>query len=377
MAKVTLNELSKRYQSSSGADVAAVTKVTLAIEDRELLVLFGRKGAGKSTVLRLISGLENASAGDVSIGDRRVNDIVPHQRDIALVTSDDVLYPAMTVRENLAIGLQSQRFKDAEIKRRIGDAASVLAIEPLLDRQPAMLSLSERQKIAIARALARQPKAILLDEPFARLDTEARLQLRAEIAKLHQRRDTTIIYATSDSADAMMLADRVAVLNEGAVQQVDTPEAIYDAPANLAVASFFGTPPMNLIHGTLKQDREAIRFIEIGDGSIELTLTGAAESVRALAGQQVVLGVRAEDILLARAPKAQSGSGATFPAVAELVEPTGAGTLIHVQTGAHAIVCRTGGAIPRADAGRRMRFELDQTRLRFFDPANGQRLASA
>jgi multiple sugar transport system ATP-binding protein len=373
MAKVTLTNLSKSYRS----DVAAVSGVNIEIADRELVVLFGRTGAGKSSIVRMIAGLEDFSSGDIAIGDRRVNDVAPDGRDVALVTANQTLYPAMTVRDNLALALQLRKFKESEIARRIEDAAKILEISELLDRKPADLSAGQSQRVAIARALVRQPKVILFDEPLAGLDADMRAQMRTEIAKLHQRRNATIIYATSDSTEAMTLADRIAVFEKGTVEQFDTPETIYAAPVNLVVAGTLGTPPMNLIHGTLKQERDGMKFLETGDGSIELSLPlPDAASARELIGKPVVLGIRPEHIAVVRTPKGQGNSATNFPAVAEIIEPAGAETLLHLQTGAHALFCRSRGAVLREEAGRRMRFEIDPAEVRFFDPATGTGLVS-
>jgi ABC-type sugar transport system ATPase subunit len=256
MAKVTLTNLSKAI----GATLPRFRSVNIEIADRELVVLFGRTGAGKSSIVRMIAGLEEVSSGDIAIGDRRVNDVAPDGRDVALVTANQTLYPAMTVRDNLAVALQLRKFKESEIARRIEDAVKILEISELLDRKPADLSAGQSQRVAVARALVRQPKVILFDEPLAGLDADTRSQMRTEIAKLHQRRNATIIYATSDSTEAMTLADRIAVFEKGTVEQFDTPETIYAAPVNLVVAGTLGTPPMNLIHGTLKQERDAMKF---------------------------------------------------------------------------------------------------------------------
>jgi multiple sugar transport system ATP-binding protein len=376
MAKVTLANLSKTYRRSGGSDVAALAGVDIDVADRELLVLFGPAGAGKSSLLRMIAGLEDVSSGDVSIGDRRVNDVAPDGRDVAFVAANQALYPAMNVRENLAVALQLRKFKESEITRRIEDAAAVLGIVQLLERKPDALSAAERQRVAIGRALVRQPKVILFDEPLAGLEGEKRVEMRTELARLHQRRNATIIYATADSGEAMMLADRIAVLDKGTVQQIDTPEAIYAAPANLVAAGALGTPPMNLIHGTLKQERETVRFIETGDGSIEIVLPLAEHAAaREFIGRPVVLGVRPEHIAVSQTPKGQGNSGTIFPAVAEIIEPSGAETLLHLQTGAHTIFCRSTNSGIRGEAGRRMRLEMNSAQVHFFDPATGLRLA--
>lgn len=373
MATVTLKNLSKSYRGGSGGDVAAVANASIEVGDREFVVLLGRAASGKSSILRMIAGLEEPSSGDILIGDRRVNDVAPRDRDVALVTAGQAFYPAMSVRENMAFGLKLRKFKETEIKRRIEDAAAVLAIEPLLDAKPDALPRAQRQRVAIAQALVRQPKVLLLDEPLARLNPEARGELRTEIAKLHQRLTTTIIYATADAAEAMTLADRVAVLHDGTLQQADKPEALYRAPGNMIVAAAIGTPPMNLVHGILKQDRDGVRFIEAGDGSIEITLPlGDRPGAREFAGKPVVLGFRPEDISVAEVAKGQGSSAGTIPAVAEIVEPMGAETLLHLQTGAHTIFCRSEGVVLRSEAGRRMRFFINPAKIHLFDSASGQ-----
>ena len=376
MATVTLKNLSKSYRGGTGAAGADVANVSLEIGDREFVALLGRDGSGKSTILRMIAGLDELSSGDILIGDRRVNDDAPKDRDVALVTGGHALYPAMSVRENLAFGLKLRKFKETEIKRRVEDAAAVLAIEPLLDAKPDALMRAQRQRAAIAQALVRQPKVLLLDEPLARLNPDARGELRTEIAKLHQRLTTTIIYATSDAGEAMTLADRITVLQDGAIRGVDTPEALYATPANTIVAAAIGTPPMNLLHGNLKQDRDGVRFIETGDGSIELSLSLADHpNAREFVGKPVVLGFRPEDIAVVDAPKGQGASAGTIPAVAEIVEPMGAETILHLQTGAHTIICRSGEVILRSETGRRMRFFIDPARIHLFDPASTLRVA--
>lgn len=374
MATLSLKSLSS---SELQAGVRGVSSLSLEVGDREFVALLGRSASGKSSILRMIAGLDAPSSGDILIADRRVNDVTPPNRDVALVTAGHALYPAMSVRENMAFGLKLRKFKETEIKRRVDDAAAVLGMEALLAMKPDALSGAQRQRVGIAQALARQPKILLLDEPFARLRAEARAELRTEIAKLHQRLTTTIIYATSDASEAMTLADRIAVLEAGVLQGIDTPQALYEKPANTAIGAALGTPPMNLIHGTLKQERDAFRFIETGDGSIELSLSLADHpAAREFAGKPVVLGIRPEEIVLSQVPKGQgSGSASTVPAVAEIIEPVGSETILHLNTGAHAVFCRTREVVLRSETGRRMRLEINQAKAHLFDPASKLRIA--
>src|SRR5438105_938911 len=304
MANVTLSHVYKSYPVEKGRDIPAVEDVSLEVRDREFLVLVGPSGCGKSTTLRMIAGLEEISRGDIFIGDRRVNDLAPKDRDIAMVFQNYALYPHMTAYDNIAFGLKLRRYPKLEIKKRVMDAANVLGIEELLDRKPKALSGGQRQRVAVGRAIVRQPKVFLFDEPLSNLDAKMRVQMRTEIAKLHQRLQATMIYVTHDQVEAMTMGDRIVVMNHGRVQQNDTPLKLYREPANLFVAGFLGSPPMNFIDGKLKEESDALVFSEIEGGAITVRLSiKERPAARALVGKPVLLGIRPEDIELAQFAK--------------------------------------------------------------------------
>src|SRR5205085_2967290 len=269
MANVTLSHVYKNYPSEKGRNILAVEDVSLEVADREFLVLVGPSGCGKSTTLRMIAGLEESSRGDIFSGDRRVNHLAPKDRDIAMVFQNYALYPHMSVYDNMAFGLKLRKYPKAEIKKRVMDAAGILGIEELLERKPKALSGGQRQRVAVGRAIVRQPKVFLFDEPLSNLDAKMRVQMRTESAKLHQRLQATMIYVTHDQVEAMTMGDRIVVMNDGKVQQNDTPLKLYYEPANLFVAGFLGSPPMNIIRGTLKLERDAVVFREAEGGTIE------------------------------------------------------------------------------------------------------------
>src|SRR6266446_104464 len=261
MAKVSFQNVSKIYPEKGG-DVTAVKDVSLEIADREFTVLAGPSGSGESTVLRMIAGLEEISKGDIYIGEKRINDVAPKDRDIAMVFQDCALYPHLSAFDNLAFGLKLRKYPTAEIKKRVADAASMLGFESLLDRKPKVLSGGQRLRIAIGRAVVRQPKVFLFDEPLSNLEPAMRVQMRTEIIKLHQRLQATMIYVTDDPVEAMTMGERIVVMNDGVVQQNDVPLLLYNEPVNLFVAGFFGSPPINVISGTLKEEGDKIRFRE-------------------------------------------------------------------------------------------------------------------
>ena len=374
MAKVTVKNVYKIYPGEKGGDVTAVKDVSLDIADREFVVLVGPSGCGKSTTLRMIAGLEEISRGDIFIGDRRVNDVAPKDRDIAMVFQNYALYPHMSVYDNMAFGLKLRKFPKAEIKKRVQDAAGILGIEDLLDRKPKALSGGQRQRVAVGRAIVRQPKVFLFDEPLSNLDAKMRVQMRTEITKLHQRLQATMIYVTHDQVEAMTMGDRIVVMNQGVVQQNDAPLKLYNEPVNLFVAGFLGSPPMNFIHGTLKQDRDALVFRELEGGTVEVRLTAAERpAAREFAGKPMLLGIRPEDIEIAQFTKGQETAG-SFPAVIDLVEPMGAETNLYLQTGAHTIVCRSQRPLDHREAGHRMQFEMDLKKAHLFDPDSSLRM---
>ncbi len=374
MAKVSVQNVYKIYPGDKGADVTAVNDVSLEIADREFVVLVGPSGCGKSTTLRMIAGLEEISRGDIFIGERRVNDVAPKDRDIAMVFQNYALYPHMSVFENMAFGLKLRKFPKAEIKKRVQDAAAILGIEDLLERKPKALSGGQRQRVAVGRAIVRQPKVFLFDEPLSNLDAKMRVQMRTEITKLHQRLQATMIYVTHDQVEAMTMGDRIVVMDKGLVQQNDAPLKLYHEPVNLFVAGFLGSPPMNFIHGTLKETKGALVFSEMEGGTIEVRLdANERPGAREFVGKSMLLGIRPEDIEVAQFARGQETAG-SFPAIIDLVEPMGAETNLYLQTGAHTIVCRSQKALDHREAGHRMQFEMNLPKAHLFDPESTLRI---
>jgi multiple sugar transport system ATP-binding protein len=373
MAKVSLQHVYKIYAGEKGGDVTAVDDVNLEIADREFVVLVGPSGCGKSTTLRMVAGLEEISKGDIYIDERRVNEVAPKDRDIAMVFQNYALYPHMSVYDNLAFGLKLRKFPRAEIKKRVMDAAGILGIEQLLERKPRALSGGQRQRVAVGRAIVRQPKVFLFDEPLSNLDAKMRVQMRAEITKLHQRLQATMIYVTHDQVEAMTMGDRIVVMNNGVVQQIDTPLKLYNEPGNLFVAGFLGSPPMNFVNGTLKINNGAVEFSELQGGAIKVRLAGD-ERTREFNEKPVMLGIRPEDIELAQFAATNERSTSSFPAIVDIVEPMGAETNLYLQTGAHTVVCRSQKALDHREAGRRFEFDINLDKAHLFDPATGERI---
>lgn len=378
MAKVSVRNVFKIYSGEKGQDVTAVQDLNLEVADREFLVLTGPSGCGNSTALRMIAGLEEISKGDIFIGDKRVNDVAPKDRDIAMVFENYALYPHMTVFDNLAFGLKLRKFPKPEIKKRVVDAAGILGIEGLLDQKPKALSGSQRQRVAVGRAIVRQPKVFLFDEPLSNLDAEMRVQMRTEITKLHQRLQTTMIYVTHDQTEAMTMGDRIVVMNDGVVQQNDEPLKLYNEPVNLFVAGFLGRPPMNFVTGTLRADGEKLRFSEIEGGTINIAFpAGSRPAGRDLVGQSVILGIRPEDLEVAKSDRKEGrrgGADNAFPAIVDVVEPMGAETKLYLQTGAHTLLCRSRDPLDHREAGRRFQFEMNLEKAHLFGPVSKRRL---
>jgi len=371
MAKVTLKNIYKIYPGDKGKDVTAVEDFNLEIQDREFVVFVGPSGCGKSTTLRMIAGLEEISKGDVFIGDRRVNDVPPKDRDIAMVFQNYALYPHMSVYDNMAFGLKLRKYPKAEINKRVNEAAAILGIEPYLDRKPKALSGGQRQRVAVGRAIVRQPKVFLFDEPLSNLDAKMRVQMRTEITKLHQRLQATMIYVTHDQIEAMTMGTRIVVMKDGLIQQVDTPLKIYGEPRNLFVAGFLGSPPMNFVKGTLQGKGGSIHFKEMQGGAIELNL-GARKAAEAYVGKEVILGVRPEDCDMVPPGKAPSEN--SFQAVVDIVEPMGAETYFYIQSGAHTMISRSHATVDQREAGHRLQFEINAERVHLFDPESTLRI---
>ena len=317
MASITLNNVNKTFPNG----FQAVQSVDLEIRDGEFLVLVGPSGCGKSTTLRMIAGLEEITSGDILIGDRHVNNVAPGKRDIAMVFQNYALYPHMSVRQNLSFGLRMRKTPKREIAERVARAADVLSLEPLLDRRPRELSGGQRQRVALGRAIVRDPAVFLFDEPLSNLDAKLRVQTRTEIARLHQRLKTTMVYVTHDQVEAMTLGERIVVMNHGVIQQVDTPMNLYNRPANRFVAGFIGSPAMNFLSGRVKQGR----FVQ-GDMSLDVGVDkGEGEAV---------LGVRPEDLVIdASAPQLVNST-------VDVVEHVGHETMVYFSLNGHGAVAR-------------------------------------
>jgi multiple sugar transport system ATP-binding protein len=327
MAEVTFKDVDKIYPG----DVQAVKNLSLDIQDGEFLVLVGPSGCGKTTALRMVAGLEEISDGTISIGDRVVNDLTPKERDIAMVFQSYALYPHMSVAENIAFGLRLRKTPKEEIQRRVEWAAKLLDLAPYLARRPKELSGGQRQRVAMGRAIVREPQAFLMDEPLSNLDAKLRVQMRADIARLQDDLGTTTIYVTHDQVEAMTMGDRVAVMSHGELQQVDIPQRLYDSPANLFVAGFIGTPPMNLIQAQIQSQNGGVA-LTVGPQSLLLTDQTLAHypGIRTAAGKPIVLGIRSEDLY----PAANRPDLPTLTASLELLEALGSESIAHLKVDA-------------------------------------------
>lgn len=363
MANVQLKNIYKIYDGG----VTAVTDFCLDIEDKEFIILVGPSGCGKSTTLRMIAGLEEISKGELYIGDTLSNDIAPKDRDIAMVFQSYALYPHMTVYDNMAFGLKLRKTPKDEIKRRVEEAARILDISHLLDRKPKALSGGQRQRVALGRAIVRDPKVFLLDEPLSNLDAKLRAQMRTEISKLHKRLGTTFIYVTHDQTEAMTMGDRIVVMKDGFIQQVDTPQNLYDSPVNEFVAGFMGSPQMNFIDATLKKNGNSF-FLTFGSTTIAIPdskLSGATTDLNAYVGKEVVFGIRPEDVhdepeLLER------WSNAKTTAEVEVTELMGAETYLYLNCEGNAITARVDPA-SKAKAGDSASIAFKMNKMHLFD----------
>jgi multiple sugar transport system ATP-binding protein len=324
MARVRLDGVRKVYDNGH----VAVDGVSLEVGDGEFVVLVGPSGCGKSTTLRIVAGLESLSAGTLTIGDRVVNDVPPKDRDIAMVFQNYALYPHMSVAENMGFALALRRVPKADVARRVREAAAVLGIEGILDRRPKQLSGGQRQRVAIGRAIVRDPAVFLFDEPLSNLDAKLRVQMRREIAALHRRLSATVVYVTHDQVEAMTMGERIVVMREGRVQQIDAPLALYDHPANRFVAGFIGSPAMNFLEGTLAGD-DGLRFRD-DSGLVAVSLPApVATRLAAHAGRRVTLGVRPEHFVVAGGVAAPPELPAPLTLRLDAVEPLGHEIVLH------------------------------------------------
>ncbi len=359
MAQISLKEVSKIYKGGA----RAVNKVSLGIENKEFLVMVGPSGCGKSTTLRMVAGLEEVSEGTIWIGDRVVNHVPPKDRNIAMVFQNYALYPHMTVFENMAFGLKLRRCPKDEILRRVNEAAEILGIKHYLNRRPKQLSGGERQRVALGRAIVRKPVAFLFDEPLSNLDAKMRVLMRTEIHKLRVRLQTTFIYVTHDQTEAMTLGDRIAVMKGGEFQQCADPMEIYDHPANKFVASFIGSPPINLMEGRIVKKESGYVFEE-GKFCVKI-VEAMVEALRPYEGKEVIFGIRPEDIY-DKLFTTEASAENTVRATCEVVEPMGSEVYLYLNTGRHSFIARV-GAHNRPPVSRDMDVVFDMSKVHFFD----------
>jgi sn-glycerol 3-phosphate transport system ATP-binding protein len=354
MAAVSLRDVRKSYT----AELQVIHGVSMEIKDGEFIVILGPSGCGKSTLLRMVAGLETITSGEIAIGERVVNDLEPKDRDIAMVFQNYALYPHMSVRENMAYGLKIRRMAPADIAARVKRAAEILELGSYLDRRPRDLSGGQRQRVAMGRAIVREPAVFLFDEPLSNLDAKLRVLMRAELQALHKRLGTTSLYVTHDQVEAMTLAQRMLVMNEGRAEQIGAPLEVYANPATTFVAGFIGSPPMNLVRGRMSEDGVSLQV----DADSSVKLPGSPASVH---GREVFVGLRPEHL-----EPCADGDASLFMNVT-LVEPLGADTLIHGKIGAQLMVARfAAGANVEGKLG--LRFAADQAH--WFDAASGKRI---
>ncbi|MCB2204023.1 sn-glycerol-3-phosphate ABC transporter ATP-binding protein UgpC [bacterium] len=374
MAEVRLRAVQKVY----GKNPPTIPDLDLDIPDGEFMVLVGPSGCGKSTTLRMVAGLEDATDGDIYIGDRRVNDVAPKDRDIAMVFQNYALYPHMNVRENMAFGLKLRKFARSEINARVEEAAELLEITSLLERKPKELSGGQRQRVALGRAIVRKPTVFLFDEPLSNLDAKLRVQMRTEIKKLHQRLKTTMIYVTHDQVEAMTMGDRITVMKEGVIHQIDTPVTLYRKPADTFVAGFIGSPGMNFI--TMSVSKTTPLLLEEGSFSFPFPMeedtrgdriAEAREALESCRGKQIVLGIRPEHMHT-------SPEECAFPVKLtlqhEVSEMLGSEMYLYLQSAQHRVVVRS-TQLQQHELGADVSVYLDLAQAHYFDSANGLRLA--
>ena len=361
MASLSLKHIYKKYPGG----VTAVSDFCLEIKDKEFIIFVGPSGCGKSTTLRMIAGLEEITEGELFIGDKLVNDVAPKDRDIAMVFQNYALYPHMSVFDNMAFGLKLRKTPKEEIKRRVEEAARILDITHLLDRKPKALSGGQKQRVALGRAIVRNPRVFLLDEPLSNLDAKLRATMRTELTKIHQRVGTTFIYVTHDQTEAMTMATRIVVMKDGLIQQVDSPQNLYDSPCNLFVAGFIGTPQMNFINCTLKRKGDDT-YIEYGETRIKLPAEkGNDPALKEYIDQEVIAGIRPESIRDDAAFLAQYPDS-VIDCDVEVTELMGAEIYLYIVSEEQNLIARV-PPTSTARAGDTIKVALDPSKIHIFD----------
>ncbi len=372
MASLTIKNVRKTFGTAQ-----VLKGVSLAVNSGEFLVLVGPSGCGKSTLLNLIAGLSTITSGEILIDDRVVNHISPKDRDIAMVFQSYALYPNMNVRQNLSFGLETRKVPKQEIAATIQRISTMLQIENLLDRKPSQLSGGQRQRVAMGRALARNPKVFLFDEPLSNLDAKLRVEMRTEIKLLHQRIHTTIVYVTHDQIEAMTLADRIAIMKDGRLQQFDTPRNVYENPSNLFVAGFIGSPAMNFIPSRIVQNGGGLGLLfDTGGGSARaIGLKKRSKALDAWKDKEIIVGIRPEHISDGFSHHDQSCCIENLACTVKVLEPTGPDTLIFVHINDREVTCRVQPEAARPQ-GERMDLQINISKALFFDPDSGERIDS-
>lgn len=368
MASLSLKNVCKTYPNG----FKAVKDFNLEIEDKEFIIFVGPSGCGKSTTLRMIAGLEEITEGEMYIDGHLINDVEPKDRDIAMVFQSYALYPHMSIYDNMAFGLKLRKTPKDEIDKRVREAARILDIEHLLDRKPKLLSGGQRQRVAMGRAIVREPKVFLMDEPLSNLDAKLRVQMRLEISKLHQRLKTTIIYVTHDQTEAMTLGTRIVVMKDGVIQQVDTPENLYNYPGNLFVAGFIGSPQMNFIDATVIKENGAI-FLGFDQYKIQVTPEKASK-LADYASRDVTLGIRPEDVFVAdRYDKADGNN--TMDTRVRVYEMLGSEVYLYLTVGGTDVTCREHpGTV--AKPGDHVKIAFDLSKIHIFDKETGETITN-
>ena len=358
MATLSLRDVRKAFGALTVLD-----GIHVELEDGGFLVLLGPSGCGKSTLLGIIAGLDRATGGDVLIGGRRVNELPPKDRNIAMVFQSYALYPTMTVARNIGFGLEMRGIGKSARDDAVKGAAALLQVTALLDRRPKDLSGGQRQRVAMGRAIVRDPELFLFDEPLSNLDAKLRVEMRAQIKRLHERLGTTIVYVTHDQVEAMTLGTRVAVMRDGVIQQLADPQTVYDRPANIFVAGFIGSPPMNFIPGILSATADGALFEADG---VSLELPGSEHAQAAGAGRAVVLGIRPEDLV-------PGESGGVLTGSVDIIEPTGPDTYVTLDVAGRAVTARARPYF-QASHGQRLSFDVNRLRINLFDAVTEKRI---
>jgi multiple sugar transport system ATP-binding protein len=363
MARVVMKNIHKKF-----GDVEVVKNLNLEVADREFCIMVGPSGCGKTTTLRMVAGLEEVTSGDIFIGDRRVNDLPPKDRDIAMVFQNYALYPHMSVYDNMGFGLKLRGYSKKEIELRVREAAEILGIDRLLERRPKQLSGGQRQRVAVGRAIVRKPKVFLFDEPLSNLDAKLRVQMRAELKKIHDRLQATMIYVTHDQTEAMTMGDKICVMKDGVILQTDGPLSLYDRPSSKFVAGFIGNPPMNFVEvDVVGRDED----IYLNEGMMQLKLPKQAkDKIAQFVNQKMSLGIRPEDLYDKLFYNLGPKDGNIFSATVEVVEPLGSEIYLHLNTGKNTLVAKV-DPHNQAKPNQMMEIVVNMNKVHLFDIATG------